>query len=189
VVHRSDGSGTSYIFTDFLSTVSPSWKSGPGRGKDVRWPVGLGGKGNAGVAGQIKQTPGSIGYVELAYARQNGLPAASVQNASGRFIAPSIASATAAAAGDAEALPANTDYRVSIVNAPGADAYPIASFTWLLLYAHQPNATTGRALLDFIHWALHDGQNSAASLDYAPLPSSLVTRLDSSLARVQIGGA
>jgi phosphate transport system substrate-binding protein len=127
--------------------------------------------------------------VELAYARQNGLPAALVQNASGRFIAPSIASATAAAAGAVEALPANTDYRISIVNAPGAEAYPITSFTWLLLYTHEPDATKGRALLDFVHWALHDGQNSAASLDYAPLPPSLVARLDSSLAHVQIGGA
>lgn len=188
VVHRSDASGTNYIFTDYLTTVSAAWKSGPGRGKEVQWSVGLGGKGNAGVAGQIKQTPGSIGYVELAYAHQNGLPAALVQNAAGQFVAPSIESATAAAAGVAQSLPANTDYRISIVNAPGAGSYPLASFTWLLLYTHQANAAKGRALLDFVRWALHDGEKSAAALDYAPLPPSLVTRLDSSIARVRIGG-
>jgi len=189
VVHRSDGSGTSYIFTDFLSAVSPTWNTSPGRGKDVQWPTGLGGKGNDGVSGLVKQTPGSIGYVELAYAVQNHLPAALVQNASGRFVAPSVESATAAAAGAVSGLPATTDYRISIVNAPGAGAYPISSFTWLLLYTHQPNAAKGRALVDFVHWALHDGEKSTASLQYAPLPASLVTRLDSSLARVQIGGA
>jgi len=190
VVHRSDGSGTSYIFTDFLSAVSPTWKTALGRGKDVQWPTGLGGKGNDGVSGLVKQTPGSIGYVELAYAVQNHLPAALMQNAAGHFVAPSVESATAAAAGVAASLPATTDYRVSIVNAPGAQqAYPIASFTWLLLYTHQPNAAKGRAIVDFVHWALHTGQTSAASLQYAPLPPALVTRLDSSLARIQMGGA
>lgn len=189
VVHRSDGSGTSYIFTDFLSAVSATWKKSPGRGKDVQWPTGLGGKGNDGVSGLVKQTPGSIGYVELAYAVQNHLPAALIQNAAGQFVAPSVESATAAAAGAVQALPATTDYRVSIVNAPGAQAYPISSFTWLLLYTHQKDASKGKAIVDFVRWALHDGEKSAASLQYAPLPPSLVTRLDSSLARIQIGGA
>jgi phosphate transport system substrate-binding protein len=189
VVHRSDGSGTSYIFTDFLSVVSPTWNSSPGRGKDVQWPTGLGGKGNDGVSGLVKQTPGSIGYVELAYAVQNHLPAALIQNAAGRFVAPSVESATAAAAGVVRSLPANTDYRIAIVNAPGDGAYPISSFTWLLLYTHQTNAAKGRAIVDFVHWALHDGEKSAASLAYAPLPPALVGRLDSALARIQIGGA
>jgi phosphate transport system substrate-binding protein len=143
VVHRSDGSGTTYIFTDYLSNVSPAWSSGPGKAKDVQWPVGLGGKGNDGVAGQVKQVAGSIGYVELAYARQNKLPYASLKNAAGRFIAPSIESITEAAAATAAKLPANTDFRVSIVNAPAAGAYPIASFTYLLVYETQTDAVKG----------------------------------------------
>ena len=189
VVHRSDGSGTSYIFTDYLTTVSAGWKGGPGRGKDVKWPVGLGGKGNEGVTGQVKQTPGAIGYVELAYARQNKLPTAAVRNASGKFVEPSIDAVTAAAAGVAPKLPPNSDYRISIVNAPGADAYPISSFTWILLYKTQPNADKGRKLLDFLHWALHDGEQSAQSLDYAPLPAVLAARLDSTLATIKVGAA
>ena len=189
VVHRSDGSGTSYIFTDYLSTVSAGWRGGPGKGKDVKWPVGLGGKGNEGVTGQVKQTPGAIGYVELAYARQNKLPTAAVRNAAGKFVEPSIAAVTAAAAGVAQKLPPNTDYRISIVNAPGADAYPISSFTWILLYKAQPNAEKGKKLLDFLRWALHDGEQSASSLDYAPLPPMLVTRLDSTLATMKVGAA
>jgi phosphate transport system substrate-binding protein len=189
VVHRSDGSGTSYIFTDYLSTVSTGWKSGPGKGKDVKWPVGLGGKGNEGVTGQVKQTPGAVGYVELAYARQNKLPTAAVRNAAGKFIEPSIEAVTAAAAGVAQKLPPTTDYRISIVNAPGADAYPISSFTWILLYKTQPNAEKGKKLLDFLHWALHDGEQSASTLDYAPLPAMLVARLDSTLATMKVGAA
>ena len=189
VVHRSDGSGTSYIFTDYLSTASAEWKAGPGKGKDVKWPVGLGGKGNEGVTGQVKQTPGAIGYVELAYARQNKLPTAAVRNAAGKFVEPSIDAVTAAAAGVAQKLPPNTDYRISIVNAPGADAYPISSFTWILLYKTQPNAEKGKKLLDFLHWALHDGEQSASSLDYAPLPAMLVARLDSTLATMKVGAA
>jgi len=189
VVHRSDGSGTSYIFTDYLSTVSTGWKGGPGKGKDVKWPVGLGGKGNEGVTGQVKQTPGAIGYVELAYARQNKLPTAAVRNAAGKFVVPSIDAVTAAAAGVAQQLPANTDYRISIVNAPGASAYPISSFTWILLYKTQPNADKGKKLHDFLRWALHDGEQSAPSLDYAPLPAVLVTRLDSTLATIKVGAA
>jgi phosphate transport system substrate-binding protein len=187
VVHRSDGSGTSYIFTDYLSTVSAAWKTAPGKGKDVAWPVGLGAKGNEGVTGQVKQTPGAVGYVELAYARQNKLPTAGVRNAAGQFVQPSIEAVTAAAAGAAQKLPPNADYRISIVNAPGARAYPISSFTWILLYKTQPNAEKGKQLLDFLHWALHDGEQLAPSLDYAPLPAVLVTRLDSTLATIKIG--
>lgn len=174
VVHRSDGSGTTYIFTDYLSAASPAWKSAPGKGKEVQWPVGLGGKGNDGVAGQIKQTPGSIGYVELAYAKQNKLPVAAIRNAAGQFVLPSLEGATAAAAGFAKNLPANTDFRVSIVNAPGATAYPISSFTWLLVYQNQKDAAKGRKLLDFVNWALTDGQKEVQALDYAPLPPNIV---------------
>ena len=187
VVHRSDGSGTSYIFTDYLSAVSATWKASPGKGKDVSWPTGLGAKGNDGVTGQVKQTPGAIGYVELAYARQNKLPTASIRNAAGQFVAPSIAAVTAAAAAAAQKLPPNTDYRLSIVNAAGAQAYPITSFTWILVYKTQPNAEKGKQLLDFLKWALHDGEPMAPSLDYAPLPAALVTRLDSTLATIKVG--
>ncbi|HZF73340.1 MAG TPA: phosphate ABC transporter substrate-binding protein PstS [Gemmatimonadaceae bacterium] len=187
VVHRSDGSGTSYIFTDYLSAVSPAWKTAPGKGKDVSWPTGLGAKGNDGVTGQVKQTPGAIGYVELAYARQNKLPVASIRNAGGQFVAPSIDAVTAAAAGAAGKLPPSSDYRVSIVNAPGAQAYPISSFTWILLYKTQPNAEKGKQLLDFLKWALHDGEQTAPSLDYAPLPTPLIARLDSTLATIKVG--
>jgi phosphate transport system substrate-binding protein len=178
VVHRSDGSGTTYIFTDYLSAVSPEWKNGPGRGKEVRWPVGLGGKGNEGVAGQVKQTPGAIGYVELAYAKQNRLAYAAVQNAAGEFVLPTIESITAAASGIMTRLAEDTDYRISIVNAPGAGAYPISSFTWILIYKNQPNADKGKKLLDFLRWALRDGEASAAALDYAPLPAEMATRLE-----------
>jgi phosphate transport system substrate-binding protein len=187
VVHRAEASGTTYIFSDYLSAVSATWKAAPGKGKELSWPAGLGAKGNDGVTGQVKQTPGAIGYVELAYARQNKLPTAMVRNAAGQFIAPSIDAVTAAAAGVASTLPSNTDYRISIVNAPGAQAYPISSFTWLLVYKTMPNADKGKKLHDFLHWALHDGEASAASLDYAPLPALLVTRLDSTLATLGAG--
>jgi phosphate transport system substrate-binding protein len=182
VVHRSDGSGTSYVFTDYLSSVSPAWAAKPGKGKEVQWPAGLGAKGNEGVAGQVKQTPGAIGYVELAYATQNKLATANLRNAAGEFVAPSIASATAAAAGAAGKLPATTDYRVSIVNANGKGAYPISSFTWIIAYQKQSDAAKGKKLVDFLRWALTDGQALAGPLDYAPLPeamrTALVTRLD-----------
>jgi phosphate transport system substrate-binding protein len=187
VVHRSDGSGTTYIFTDYLSEVSPEWKNGPGRGKEVRWPTGLGAKGNEGVAGQVKQTPGAIGYTELAYAKQNRLPYAAVQNAAGEFVLPTIESITAAAAGIMTRLPENTDYRVSIVNPPGAGAYPIASFTWILIYQNQPNADKGKKLVDFLEWALREGDASAAALDYAPLPAQMDARLEQRLQTVAIG--
>ena len=187
VAHRSDGSGTSFIFTDYLTTVSPAWASGPGKGKDVKWPVGLGGKGNDGVAGIVKQTPGAIGYVELAYVKQNKLPYAEVKNAAGQYVSPTIESVTAAAGGAVKALPAATDYRVSIVNAPGREAYPISSFTWILVYASQSDATKGKKLVDFLRWALHEGEASAGSLDYAPLPASMVAQLEHRLTMVKIG--
>lgn len=189
VVHRSDGSGTTYVFTDYLTTVSKAWAAGPGRGKEVAWPVGLGGKGNEGVAGAVKQTIGALGYVELAYARQNALPAAHVQNASGKFIAPSVESISAAAAGASAALGPESDYRVSIVNAAGADAYPISSFTWLLVYERQADAVKGKKLVDFMRWMYTTGQQSAAALDYAPLPAALATQLSERLSKVQLGGA
>lgn len=177
VIHRSDGSGTTYIFTDYLAAVNEAWRKGPSRGKEVKWPVGLGGKGNEGVAGQVKQTPGAIGYVELAYAKQNGLAYANVKNAAGEFVAPTIASVTAAAASVAAALPESTDYRISIVNPPGKDAYPISSFTWLLVYKNQTDSVKQQKIADFLTWMLKDGEPSAAALDYAPLPPSIVTNL------------
>ncbi|MEO7456003.1 MAG: phosphate ABC transporter substrate-binding protein PstS [Gemmatimonadaceae bacterium] len=181
VVHRSDGSGTSFVFTDYLAAVSPAWATKPGKGKEVQWPTGLGAKGNEGVAGQVKQTPGAIGYVELAYANQNKMSTAMLRNAAGEMVGPSIASVTAAAA--AAKLGANTDYRVSIVNAAGAGAYPISSFTWIILYEKQADATKGRKVVDFLRWALTDGQAMEAALDYAPLPeamrTALLARLDS----------
>jgi phosphate transport system substrate-binding protein len=186
VVHRSDGSGTSYVFTDCLTSVSPIWATAPGRGKEVQWPVGLGGKGNEGVAGQVKQTPGSIGYVELAYAKQNKLAYADIRNAKGRFVTPTIQAVTAAAAGAAAKLPPNTDYRVSIVNAPGAGAYPISSFTWLLVYKTQSDAAKGKKLIDFVRWALTEGEKSAAALDYAPLPPVMAKQLIRQLSTVTV---
>ena len=185
VVHRSDASGTSYVFTDYLATVSGAWKSGPGKGKEVQWPVGLGGKGNEGVTGTVKQTPGSIGYVELAFARQNKLPFAAVKNASGAMILPSIESITAAGAGMASKLPATSDLRVSLVNAPGKDAYPISAMTFILIYQNQADPAKGKKLIDFLKWAIHDGQASAATLDYAPLPKNVVAMLDKRLSTVK----
>jgi phosphate transport system substrate-binding protein len=187
VVHRSDGSGTTYIFSDYLNAVSPSWSGSLGKGKEIKWPVGLGGKGNEGVAGQVKQTPGSIGYVELAYAKQNSLPYANVRNADGRFVAPSIASVTAAAA--SMKLPKNTDYRVSIVNAPGKDSYPISSMTWILVYKNQLDGVKGTKLVNFLRWAYTNGEKSAATLDYAPLPASMVAALQNRLNTISVAGA
>jgi len=187
VVHRSDGSGTTFVFTDYLTTVSKTWAAGPGRGKEVPWPVGLGGKGNDGVAGQVKQTPGGIGYVELAYAAQNKLTFATIRNAAGKFVAPSVAGVTAAAAAVADQLPPNTDYRVSIVNAAGADAYPISSFTWILVYTNQADATKSKKLVDFLHWALTEGEKEASALDYAPLPARMQTQLLARLDSIKSG--
>lgn len=189
VVHRSDGSGTTYIFTDYLSTAVPAWKSAVGKGKEVKWPVGLGGKGNEGVAGQVKQTPGSIGYVELAYAKQNKLPIGAVRNKAGQFIIPSVSSVTAAAAGVAKTLPANTDYRISIVDGPGQDGYPISSFTWVLVYQHQTDAVKGKKLVDFLNWGLSDGQTLAPSLDYAPLPSEMAATVRARIKNIDFAGS
>jgi phosphate transport system substrate-binding protein len=189
VVHRSDGSGTTYIFTDFLSSVSKEWLSGPGRAKEIAWPIGLGGKGNDGVAGQVKQIPGAIGYVELAYARQNKLPFASIKNAAGTFVAPSVESATAAAEGVAAKLNPKSDYRISIANAPGGQAYPITSFTWLIVYQDQTDPIKGKKLIDFMKWALTSGQASAAALDYAPLPKAIADRLVERLGSIKLAGA
>jgi phosphate transport system substrate-binding protein len=186
VVHRSDGSGTTYIFSDYLSSVSASWAQAPGKGKELAWPVGLGGKGNEGVAGLVKQTPGAIGYVELAYAKQNNLPYASLQNREGEMVAPTIDAVTKAAAGAAATLPANTDYRISIVNAPGKGAYPISSFTFLLVYQNQLDAAKGKKLVQFLRWYLNEGEKSAGSLDYAPLPSTMIARLQQRLGAITV---
>jgi len=169
VVHRSDGSGTSYIFTDYLSSVSPDWKSKVGKNTAVSWPAGIGGKGNAGVAGQVKQSPGSIGYVELAYAHQNKLAFADIKNASGNYITPTVAAVVDALA--TAAVP--DDFRFSMVNPPGAKAYPIAGATWLLVYGQQKDAAKGKKLVDFLKWAFAYGEPMAASMDYAPLPDKL----------------
>lgn len=187
VVHRSDGSGTTYIFSDYLTAVSPAWAKAPGKGKELQWPVGVGGKGNEGVAGQVKQTPGAVGYVELAYAKQNGLPYAAIKNANGEFVAPSIESVTAAAAGAAAKLPPNTDFRVSIVNASGAGAYPISSFTYLLINKTPANPAKQKQLLAFLKWALNDGERSAAALDYAPLPAGIVSALNARIDSLSTG--
>jgi len=167
----------------------PSWKASVGKGKEVKWPVGIGAKGNEGVAGQVKQTPGAIGYVELAYAKQNNLPIAAVRNQAGQFVVASVAGVTAAAAGVAKSLPENTDYRLSIVNAPGADSYPISSFTWLLVYKQQKDAAKGQKLVDFLNWALTEGEQSAASLDYAPLPTDMAAKVKARVATVSLSGA
>jgi phosphate transport system substrate-binding protein len=171
VVHRSDGSGTTSIFTDYLTGVNAEWAQKVGKGASVKWPAGLGGKGNEGVAGQIKTTPYSLGYVELAYAFENKLPYASLKNKSGAFVEPSIQSTSAAAAAAVKHMPA--DYRLSLVNQPGKDAYPIVGFTWLLVYEHQKDAVKGKKMVEFLNWSLHKGQKMAAPMLYAPLPESV----------------
>ncbi|MBK5188080.1 MAG: phosphate ABC transporter substrate-binding protein PstS, partial [Gemmatimonadaceae bacterium] len=186
VTHRSDGSGTTYIFTDYLAALSPSWASGPGKAQSISWPVGLGGKGSEGVSGLVRQTPGAIGYVELSYAKQNKLQTALIRNAAGEWSAPTIAGVTAAAAGSAAQLPASSDYRISIVNAPGKGAYPISSFTWIILYTTPSNPEKSKKLVEFIRWALHDGEKVASSLDYAPLPESMVRMLDKRLGEIKV---
>jgi len=177
VVHRSDGSGTSYIFTDYLSKVSPEWAGSAGKGTSVKWPVGLGGKGNEGVAGNIRQLPGSIGYIELIYALQNKIPYGVVQNSSKNFVKASLASTTAAAVG--VKMPA--DFRVSITNPPGKDAYPIASFTWLLIPIHPADAKKGQILKDFLFWMLDKGEAMTEALSYAPLPKDVVEKEKSAI--------
>jgi phosphate transport system substrate-binding protein len=179
IVHRSDGSGTSYIFTDYLSNVSKQWETRVGRNVSVKWPTGLGAKGNEGVAGQVKQLPGTIGYVELAYAHQNKLPFADVKNAAGNFVAASVESVTDAM--NTAKIP--DDFRFSLVNPPGANAYPIAGATWLLVYEQQKDAAKGEKIVQFLEWVMHHGEGMATSLDYAPLPNSLQQRV---LARIKI---
>ena len=173
VVHRSDGSGTTYIWTDYLSKISPEWKTKVGTNTSVNWPTGIGGKGNEGVAGQVKQTPGALGYVELIYAIQNKMPYADVKNAAGEFVKPTIESVTAALA-TAE-IP--DDFRFSMTNAPGKDAYPIAGATWLLVYQQQKDPAKGKKLVEFLKWAAKDGEKMAKNLDYAPLPDSVQERV------------
>jgi phosphate transport system substrate-binding protein len=172
VVHRSDGSGTTYIWVDYLAKVSPEWKQKVGVNTSVNWPAGVGGKGNEGVAGLVRQTPGSIGYVELIYALQNNISYGSVQNMAGKFVAASTDSVTAAAAEAASKMPA--DFRVSITNAPGDGAYPVSSFTWLLFYESPQDKAQAKIMVEFMKWALSDGQKFAAELGYAPLPKNVV---------------
>jgi phosphate transport system substrate-binding protein len=183
VIHRSDGSGTTYIWTDYLSKVSEEWKSKVGRGTSVNWPVGLGGKGNEGVAGLVKQTPNSFGYVELIYAIQNHMRYGSVKNSSGAFIKADLASVTAAAAGAAKDMPA--DFRVSITNAPGKTAYPISSFTWLLIPSKIADTAKRDAIKGFLKWMLTDGQNDTEALSYARLPKEVVAKEMKALSSVQ----
>lgn len=183
VVHRSDGSGTSYIFTDFLSKVSPEWKSKVGTNTSVNWPVGLGGKGNEGVSGLVKQTPDSIGYIELIFAAQNNIPYGKVQNAAGKFVKADLAGVTAAAAGAAKEMPA--DFRVSIADAPGPTAYPISSFTWLLIPSHIPDAAKKAAIKDFLKWMLKDGQNYNEGLTYAKLPAAVIAKEEKAIDLIQ----
>ena len=173
VVHRSDGSGTTFIFTDYLSKVSSEWKSKAGNNTSVNWPAGIGGKGNEGVSGQVKQTPGALGYVELIYAVQNKLPYSDVKNSAGEFVKPTVDSVTAALA-TAE-IP--DDFRFSMTNAPGKDAYPIAGATWLLVYQQQKDPAKGKKLVEFLKWAAKDGEKMAKNLDYAPLPENVQQRV------------
>ena len=181
VVHRSDGSGTSFIFTDYLSKVSPEWKQKVGSATSVEWPIGLGGKGNEGVTQQVKQSEGAIGYVELIYAISNDLPYGHLQNAEGRFVEPNLKSVSAAAAG--AALGPETDFRVSITDAKGAEAYPIASFTWLLVRPETPDSAKGKQLRDFLTWMLQpEAQRMAADLHYAPLPVPVIELVQKKLA-------
>jgi len=186
VVHRSDGSGTSAVFTDYLSKVSAEWKDKVGSGTSPSWPIGIGGKGNEGVTGQVKNTPNTIGYVELAYAVQNKLPVALIKNASGSFIEPSIDSVTAAAAASAANTP--DDLRVSITNATGAQAYPISSYTYILIYKDQKDAAKGKAMVDFLWWGIHDGEAFAKDLQYAPLPADIVKRAEAKINSITSGG-
>jgi phosphate transport system substrate-binding protein len=187
VVHRSDGSGTSAIWTNYLRKVSPDWKQRVGEGTSVNWPTGLGGKGNEGVAGLVKQTPNSLGYVELAYALTNKMNFANVRNKAGQFVRPSLSSTTKAMEGALGSIP--EDYRVFFTNPDGRDAYPVAGFTWILIYGDQPDPVKGKAMVDFLWWATHDGQKYAPTLLYAPLPKILVTRIERTLKTVTSRGA
>jgi phosphate transport system substrate-binding protein len=174
VVHRSDGSGTSYIFTDYLSKVSPEWANGPGKGTSPSWPVGVGGKGNEGVAGLVRQLPGALGYVELIYALQNHISYGSVKNPAGNWVKASIDGVTQAAA-NLKQMPA--DYRVSITNAPGANSYPISSFTWLLVPLKCPDQAKGKVIKDLLSWIVNSGENEVSALSYAPLPKTVADKV------------
>jgi len=182
VVHRSDGSGTTYIWTDYLSKISPEWKTKVGTNTSVNWPTGIGGKGNEGVAGQVRQTPGALGYVELIYAVQNKMPYAEIKNAAGEFVKPTLESVTAALA-TAE-IP--DDFRFSMTNAPGKGAYPIAGATWLLVYQQQKDAAKGKKLVEFLKWSLTDGEKMAKDLQYAPLPESVQQRVLKRIGEIKI---
>jgi phosphate transport system substrate-binding protein len=182
VIHRSDGSGTTFIFTDYLSKVSSDWANGPSKNTSVKWPVGLGGKGNEGVAGMIRQIQGSIGYVELIYAVQNNINYGTVRNSSGAFVKASLDSVTAAAA-SVKNMPA--DFRVSITNAPGKDTYPISSFTWLLIPQKSKDAAKGKMIADFLNWMLDNGEKMTAELTYAPLPASVIDKVRATIKQVQ----
>lgn len=185
IVHRSDGSGTTYIFTDYLSKVSPAWTAGPGRATTVNWPTGRGAKGNDGVAADVKQNVGSLGYVELIYAANNNIAYGAVVNAAGKAVHASIASVSEAA-GSLRDVP--EDLRVSITNAPGDSAYPISGLTWILIYREQEDAAKGKALVEFLWWATHEGQAMAAPLHYAPLPTELLPRIEAKLRSVTVDG-
>jgi len=182
VIHRSDGSGTSYIFTDYLTKVSKDWAGGPGKGTALNWPKGIGGKGNEGVAGLVRQLPGSIGYVELIYAMQNKISFGEVKNASGNWVKASIAGVTEAAA-SVKTMPA--DYRVSITNAPGAQSYPISSFTWLLVPVKSADPAKGKVIKDFLNWMLNDGEKEVSALYYAPLPAAVIAKEHQTLNSIQ----
>jgi phosphate transport system substrate-binding protein len=184
VCHRSDGSGTSYIFTDYLSKVSPAWATDPGKGTAVKWPTGLGGKGNEGVTALVQQTPGAIGYIELIYALNNKIPFAQLQNKAGNWVDASLAGVTAAAASSAGNMA--PDFRVSITDAPGTDAYPISSFTWLLVYQKQSNKDVGEQIKKFLGWALTEGQAEAPALKYAPLPAEVVQKETAQIQQIQV---
>ncbi len=186
VVHRSDGSGTTAVFTEYLSKVSADWKGGPGVGKSIDWPTGIGAKGNEGVSGQLKQTPNTIAYIELAYAVQNKLPVAFIKNKAGKFVEPSIEAVTAAAAETVASMP--DDMRVSITDASGETVYPISSYTYVLVYQDQKDAAKGKALVDFLWWAIHDGEAFAKDLQYAPLPAPVVQKAEAKLNSITSGG-
>jgi len=186
VVHRSDGSGTTFVWTDYLSKVSPDWKSTAGAATSVNWPVGVGGKGNEGVAGLVKQTPNALGYVELAYAIQNQQPYGSVQNKAGKFVEPSLESTTAAAAGAVANMP--DDLRVSITNADGEGSYPIASFTYILVNPNQTDMVKAQTLVSFLWWGIHDGEQFAKDLNYAPLPPEVVAKAEAKIKQITVGG-
>lgn len=184
VVHRSDGSGTTDVFTDYLANISPEWKASVGTGKSVKWPTGLGAKGNEGVTGQVKSTPGAIGYIELAYATQNQLPFASIKNKAGKYVPPTIAAITAAGAG--KEMP--DALHTSLANPEGETAYPISAYTYMLVYEEMKDATKAKALADFLWWAVHDGQKFAQELHYAPLPEQVVKKIEARLKTLKSGG-